>query len=69
MAGRELVSWGSLAHTEPRRPGGLWYIQNPRNKSTSGQGHEEITHRDRGIQGMAAWIQERREDWSGPAAG
>lgn len=25
-------------------------------------GHEGITHRDRGIQGTVAWIQERRED-------
>lgn len=31
-------------------------------------GHE-ITHRDRGIQEMAAWKQERREGWSGPTAG
>lgn len=32
-------------------------------------GHEEITHRDRGIRERAAWIQERKEDWSVPVVG
>lgn len=57
------------------RLGGGWKgasilpMQNLGNKSSSGHGTWEITHRDRGIRERAAWIQERKEDWSVPAVG
>lgn len=49
VAERQLASCGTLAHAEPKN----------RSPGRHGHGHEEITHKDRGIQEMAAWIREQ----------